>query len=221
MLFFLVQSNLLMHVGFFFWLPFPCKGAVGLGIHLGFLPKFNVFTHSESRKKLWSAGRWIFFVWLFISNRFYILFFLGKSCFLSFVFLLCSEDSLWSGGGQRARKHLFFLFFVSPRVVWKRSVCVPLLLSRGTWLFFFFLAESSLWALLCFLCAAGVRCSTSTVPFSSCQPPSQAWKLVLQLHKYFRFLGFWCFWWRFPGVLTQAGGILSHLPTSLSGICTV
>lgn len=46
---------------------------------------------------------------------------------------------------------------------------------------------------LCALCVAGIKCSTLTVPFNSCQLPSQASKLILWLHKYFAFLGFWCF----------------------------
>lgn len=89
-------------------------------------------------------------------------------------------------------------------MVWKWSMCVPLLLSWGSWLFFLLQNPHFGLSVLCFLCVAGVRCSTSTVPFSSCQPPPQAWKLILLLHKYFPFLGFWCFCWRFPLVLNTS-----------------
>lgn len=74
-------------------------------------------------------------------------------------------------------------------------------------------------SVLSFLCVAGVRCSALTVPFGSCQPASQAWKLILLPHKYFPFLGFQCFCERFALLLMQAGRILSHLPTSLAGVC--
>lgn len=60
----------------------------------------------------------------------------------------------------------------------------------GSWLFF--LLQNPHFG-LCALCVAGIKCSTLTVPFNACQPPSQASKLILWLHKYFAFLGFWCF----------------------------
>lgn len=112
------------------------------------------------------------FAQLLILSRFYILFlYCLFSCLPYLLRLLEGKEP----------ENTTSLFFDSPLVFHLQTVCVLLLLGWGVdW--FSCYRILTLGSLLCFLYVAGVRCSTSIVPFSSCQPPSQTWKLILLLH---------------------------------------
>lgn len=73
-------------------------------------------------------------------------------------------------------------------------------------------------SVLCFLCVTSVRCSTLIIPFSSCPPPSEAWKNC----------SYCCtgtsFSWDFGAfagsfLSTEAGRISSRLSTCFPGVC--